>query len=161
MLIYVCKLGEPNYVKKLEGHTDEVNAVKWDPTGTLLASCSDDTTAKIWSLEQDRCVFNLKDHSKEIYTMKWCAARSPPRKERTVAPGDVAWSRSPSQGLRLSPARAYPAPQEPHLPRGEVAARHGQLRRHCEALGRSGTQHLLRLEISFACLLIVGSRSRP
>lgn len=72
MLIYVCKLGEQNYVKRLEGHTDEVNAIKWDPSGTLLASCSDDTTAKIWSLEQDRWVYNLKDHTKEIYTMKWC-----------------------------------------------------------------------------------------
>jgi len=26
---------------------DEVNAIKWDPTGSLLASCSDDHTAKV------------------------------------------------------------------------------------------------------------------
>lgn len=25
----------------------EVNCVKWDPTGSLLASCSDDVTAKV------------------------------------------------------------------------------------------------------------------
>jgi WD40 repeat protein len=25
----------------------EVNAIKWDPTGSLLASCSDDYTAKV------------------------------------------------------------------------------------------------------------------
>jgi WD40 repeat protein len=25
----------------------EVNAIKWDPTGNLLASCSDDHTAKV------------------------------------------------------------------------------------------------------------------
>lgn len=29
------------------GHTDEVNAIKWDPTGSLLGSCSDDYTAKV------------------------------------------------------------------------------------------------------------------
>ena len=27
----------------------EVNAIKWDPTGSLLASCSDDWTAKVLS----------------------------------------------------------------------------------------------------------------
>lgn len=26
---------------------DEVNAIKWDPSGNLLASCSDDYTAKV------------------------------------------------------------------------------------------------------------------
>ena len=50
--IYVCKLGEEQPVRKFTGHKDEVNAVKWDPTGTLLASCSDDNTAKLWSLEK-------------------------------------------------------------------------------------------------------------
>jgi len=34
-----------------EGHADEVNAVCWSPCGKLIASCSDDTTAKIWALE--------------------------------------------------------------------------------------------------------------
>jgi hypothetical protein len=33
--------------ERFQGHTDEVNAVKWDPTGTMLASCSDDCTAKV------------------------------------------------------------------------------------------------------------------
>lgn len=31
----------------LQGHCDEVNAIKWDPSGSLLASCSDDYTAKV------------------------------------------------------------------------------------------------------------------
>ncbi|CBY43633.1 unnamed protein product [Oikopleura dioica] len=30
------------------GHENEVNAVKWDPSGELLASCSDDKTLKLW-----------------------------------------------------------------------------------------------------------------
>ncbi|KAK2985658.1 hypothetical protein RJ640_006921 [Escallonia rubra] len=52
-MIYVCKVGENRPVKTFSGHKGEVNAIKWDPTGSLLASCSDDFTAK------------------EIYTIKW------------------------------------------------------------------------------------------
>lgn len=72
--IYVCKLGEAEPLHVFEGHKDEVNAVKWDPTGTLLASCSDDKTAKIWNLEKPENVIDLNGkhgHTKEIYTLKW------------------------------------------------------------------------------------------
>ncbi len=31
----------------LQGHTNEVNAIKWDPQGKFLASCSDDMTLKV------------------------------------------------------------------------------------------------------------------
>nr|CAH7749580.1 unnamed protein product [Callosobruchus chinensis] len=50
---------------------NEVNAIKWDPQGQLLASCSDDMTLKIWSMKHDSCVHDLQAHSKEIYTIKW------------------------------------------------------------------------------------------
>lgn len=50
---------------------NEVNAIKWDPQGLLLASCSDDMTLKIWSMKQDMAVHDLQAHSKEIYTIKW------------------------------------------------------------------------------------------
>ena len=48
--VVVCKVGggTNNALEVFSGHVDEVNAVKWDPSGTLLASCSDDGTAKIW-----------------------------------------------------------------------------------------------------------------
>ncbi|KAL5556861.1 hypothetical protein UlMin_039097 [Ulmus minor] len=69
--IYVCKIGETNPIKTFIGHQEEVNCVKWDPTGLLLASCSDDNTAKIWSMKHDKYVHDLKEHSKEIYTIRW------------------------------------------------------------------------------------------
>jgi transducin (beta)-like 1 len=46
-MIYVCNLGEETPIKNFKGHEDEVNAIRWDPSGSLLASCSDDTTAKV------------------------------------------------------------------------------------------------------------------
>ena len=46
-IIHICKLGESSPLRTLQGHRDEVNAIKWDPSGRLLASCSDDKTAKV------------------------------------------------------------------------------------------------------------------
>lgn len=49
--INILRLGENKPVKTLKGHTDEVNAIRFDATGTLLASVSDDSTARIWSMD--------------------------------------------------------------------------------------------------------------
>eukprot|EP00937_MAST-01D_sp_MAST-1D-sp2_P003254 g3254.t1 len=54
-----------------DGHRDEVNAIKWDPSGRLLASCSDDNTAKLWRMDRSTCVHSLEEHSKEVYTIQW------------------------------------------------------------------------------------------
>ncbi|XP_065623214.1 WD40 repeat-containing protein HOS15 isoform X3 [Quercus suber] len=70
-MIHVCKVGENRPMKTFSGHQGEVNAIKWDPTGMLLASCSDDYTAKIWSMKQDKYLHDLKEHVKEIYTIRW------------------------------------------------------------------------------------------
>jgi transducin (beta)-like 1 len=69
--IYVCKLNSTNYLKCFTGHKDEVNAIKWDPSGQLLASCSDDCTAKLWSMSSSSPVRDLTLHSREIYTVNW------------------------------------------------------------------------------------------
>ena len=70
-MIHVCKIGENRPVKTFSGHQSEVNAIKWDPSGFLLASCSDDNTAKIWSTKQDGCLHDFREHGKEIYTIRW------------------------------------------------------------------------------------------
>lgn len=71
--------GEPfNPSCTLTGHTDEVNTVKFDPSGRWLATCSDDSTVRVWSIEksedagwQGNCLNVLTAHSKEVYTLKW------------------------------------------------------------------------------------------
>lgn len=70
-MIYVCKLGQEQPLRVMRGHEDEVNAIRWDPSGNLLASCSDDYTAKIWNMNQENCVYDFREHTKEIYTIKW------------------------------------------------------------------------------------------
>lgn len=71
--VHICRVGTPRPLKTYTGHTDEVNAVKWDPSGTLLASCSDDCTAKVWDVGSDRKdpLHDFKLHQQEIYTVKW------------------------------------------------------------------------------------------
>jgi WD40 repeat protein len=73
--VHICRVGLPRPLKKYTGHTDEVNAVKWDPSGRLLASCSDDCTAKVWDVTSDRMdpLYDFKSHQQEIYTVKWYA----------------------------------------------------------------------------------------
>jgi transducin (beta)-like 1 len=47
--IYICKVSTPDSsaIRTLVGHEDEVNSVSWSPGGQYLASCSDDSTAKV------------------------------------------------------------------------------------------------------------------
>lgn len=76
--IHVCELKSTagvltdptKAVCTFEGHTDEVNCITWSPGGDFLASCSDDSTAKIWTVA-DGLKFDLKGHTKEIYTVRW------------------------------------------------------------------------------------------
>lgn len=46
-LIYVCTVGNKQPTHSFSGHTDDVNCISWDPSGTLVASASDDRTAKV------------------------------------------------------------------------------------------------------------------
>ena len=54
--------------------------------GRLLASCSDDHTAKIWTTSRDRCLHDLRDHRKEIYTIKWSPTGLPGGSHSGVRP---------------------------------------------------------------------------
>ncbi|CAO1615554.1 unnamed protein product [Parajaminaea phylloscopi] len=49
--VNLCRVGEVKPIRTLLGHTDEVNAIRFDASQTLLASASDDKTAKIWSID--------------------------------------------------------------------------------------------------------------
>ncbi|PAA51895.1 hypothetical protein BOX15_Mlig002737g1 [Macrostomum lignano] len=69
--IQVCRLGREQPIEIFKGHTNEVNAIKWDPQGRLLASCSDDMTLKLWSMDRPHPIHDFKAHQKEIYTIKW------------------------------------------------------------------------------------------
>uniref|UniRef100_A0A251JIE6 Uncharacterized protein n=1 Tax=Manihot esculenta TaxID=3983 RepID=A0A251JIE6_MANES len=102
-MIYVCKVGDTRPVKTFAGHQGEVNCVKWDPTGSLLASCSDDISAKIWSMKQDKHVHDLREHSKEIYTIRW----SPTGPGTNNPNQQLVLARDPVYSLAFSPNGEY------------------------------------------------------
>ncbi|KAF9575985.1 hypothetical protein EC968_000948 [Mortierella alpina] len=83
--VYVCKVGNTEPLKVFEGHKDEVNAIRWDPLGELLASCSDDKTAKIWSMSQDECLFDLTAHTAAVYDMTWAPREVASKEPRILA----------------------------------------------------------------------------
>jgi transducin (beta)-like 1 len=56
-------------LRAFSGHKNEVNTVCWNPDGKYLASCSDDGTAKVWTMDGLKC--DLRGHLKEIYSAKW------------------------------------------------------------------------------------------
>jgi transducin (beta)-like 1 len=71
--VLICRVGSSAPLHRYTGHKDEVNAVKWDPSGTLLASCSDDSTAKVWDVSSSSKLplHDFTSHNQEIYTVKW------------------------------------------------------------------------------------------
>ena len=70
-MIFLCSLDSASPVQQYEGHRDEVNCLRFDPSGTLLASGSDDYTAKVWSAKSASPVFDLREHTREVYTVRW------------------------------------------------------------------------------------------
>ncbi|XP_026411375.1 WD40 repeat-containing protein HOS15-like [Papaver somniferum] len=69
--ISVCKVGEDRPIRTFLGHKKGVNSIKWDESGSLLASCSGDGTVKIWSINQDQYIHDLKEHTEEVYSVEW------------------------------------------------------------------------------------------
>ncbi|KAH9125469.1 hypothetical protein AeMF1_003922 [Aphanomyces euteiches] len=69
--IRLTKVGDTSPFSVWKGHSDEINAIKWNPTSTVLASCSDDYSVKLWKVTESSCVMDLKEHQKEVYTIRW------------------------------------------------------------------------------------------
>ncbi|KAM0788735.1 hypothetical protein ACM66B_002827 [Microbotryomycetes sp. NB124-2] len=101
--VHLISVSRTTPIHRFKGHRDEVNMVKFSPCGTLLASASDDHTARVWSLqnvagfdvesrltardegrliddEEQGGVFVLEGHTSDVHSVAWAPlAKGSPR----------------------------------------------------------------------------------
>ncbi|KAB2619450.1 F-box-like/WD repeat-containing protein TBL1XR1 [Pyrus ussuriensis x Pyrus communis] len=60
----------------LEGHTSEVFACAWSPSGSLLASGSGDSTARIWTIADGSCGSSMQNEPANVAVLKHFKGRA-------------------------------------------------------------------------------------
>ncbi|KAK9946439.1 hypothetical protein M0R45_011905 [Rubus argutus] len=63
-------------VTVLEGHTSEVFACAWSPSGSLLASGSGDSTARIWTIADGSCRSSVQNEPANVAVLKHFRGRA-------------------------------------------------------------------------------------
>ncbi|CAB4266265.1 unnamed protein product [Prunus armeniaca] len=63
-------------VTVLEGHTSEVFACAWSPSGSLLASGSGDSTARIWTIADGGCGSGMQNEPANVAVLKHFKGRA-------------------------------------------------------------------------------------
>ena len=62
-------------MKTLKGHTNTVNSLSFTPTGSHLASSSNDLSIKLWDFNTYTCVRTLRGHDHTISSIKFIPAQ--------------------------------------------------------------------------------------
>lgn len=55
----------------LIGHTDDITGAAWSPDGTMIATISADTTARVWDVQTGQVFRTLVGHTDEVTALAW------------------------------------------------------------------------------------------
>ena len=58
--------------RRLENHTSEVCSLKWNDSGSKLASGGNDNLVNLWDINSINPLFSFADHEAAIRAMSWC-----------------------------------------------------------------------------------------
>lgn len=112
--INVHQIGRASPAYRFKGHTDEVNGISFDTEKSMLASCSDDKTVRVWAVQPVRSILNisaphvngshvkkeadvddpewlergylvLKGHKLEVHAVAWCPVVASPGEPKLLA----------------------------------------------------------------------------
>ena len=63
-------------VKTFTGHRDWVRMVRPNQDGTLIASCSNDQTVRVWVVATKECKAELREHEHVVECISWAPESS-------------------------------------------------------------------------------------
>ena len=67
--VFVVRTGEPLF--DLVGHTTWIDSAAWSPSGTYLATGSEDRTVRVWRALDGQCVQVLEAHQGKVFGLAW------------------------------------------------------------------------------------------
>uniref|UniRef100_A0A7S4GNX4 CTLH domain-containing protein n=1 Tax=Eutreptiella gymnastica TaxID=73025 RepID=A0A7S4GNX4_9EUGL len=65
------KSSEAPLLQCLEGHLDAVSFLAWSPDDSLLVTCSQDCSCRVWSVQTGECVLKFTRHSEPVTAAAW------------------------------------------------------------------------------------------
>lgn len=87
--VRVFEVGKPEPIREFTTHRSDVNAVRWDPEGNLLASAGADCAVKVWNVLTGQCAHDFREHTREVVCLAWSSPPSSSSSTLMLASGSM------------------------------------------------------------------------
>ncbi|ORY80905.1 WD40-repeat-containing domain protein [Protomyces lactucae-debilis] len=69
--LFLWQLGRETSIRQFDGHQQDINVLKWNAVINLGATCSDDTTVRVWRADQAGATQVLQNHRSQVQSIEW------------------------------------------------------------------------------------------